>query len=67
MSAIQINDVEYKEIDGKMTAVPVAEFMVESRNDLDGITGVAAGTIAYTAGFQAMWQLAANGTWVSVF
>ncbi len=24
------------------------------------------GTIAYTAGFKAMWQLAADGTWVSL-
>ena len=40
--------------------------MVTSSSDLSDITGYAPGTIAYTAGFGSMWQLAASGSWVEI-
>ena len=40
--------------------------MVESESDLENLTGYAAGSIAYTAGFGSMWQLDADGEWVEV-
>ena len=43
-----------------------ASVMVTSSSDLANITGHAPGTIAYTAGFAKMWQLAANGSWVAI-
>ena len=39
--------------------------LVTAETDLRNLTDYAAGTIAYTAGFQAMWQLDASGSWVS--
>ena len=41
--------------------------MVTAQTDLANLPDVyPPGTIAYTAGFKAMWQLDAAGTWVSV-
>lgn len=41
--------------------------MVESADDLENLPDTyAPGSIAFTAGYQDMWQLAADGTWVSV-
>ena len=38
--------------------------MVESEDDLTALAGlVHPGSIAFTAGFAAAWQLAADGTW----
>ena len=42
-------------------------YMVESQSKLADIPDAQPGTIAYTAGFKAMWQLDTDGvTWVSV-
>ena len=40
--------------------------MVTCQGDLANLEGYLPGTIAYTAGFGSMWQLAANNTWVAV-
>lgn len=42
-----------------------ASVMVESESDLSDITG-SPGKIAYTAGFENIWQMAADGTWVEL-
>ena len=39
---------------------------VESKSDLANLTDTFTGTIAYTAGFKNMWQLAADGTWEAI-
>lgn len=40
--------------------------MVTAQSDLANLEGYLPGTVAYTAGFANVWQLAANGTWVSL-
>lgn len=41
--------------------------MVSAETDLDNLPDIyPPGTVAYTAGFQDMWQLGADGTWVSI-
>lgn len=41
--------------------------MVTAEADLAELTDIyVPGTVAYTAGFKAMWQLSADGTWVSM-
>ena len=41
--------------------------MVTAEDDLAELTDIyTPGTVAYTAGFKAMWQLSADGTWVSM-
>ncbi len=47
------------------TGAKAESVMVTSQSDLEQLSGYAPGTIAYTAGFTDMWQLAADGTWVS--
>ena len=41
--------------------------LVTSAEDLPLLPDATPGTIAYTAGFKAMWQLSADGEWVPVF
>ena len=43
-----------------------ASVMVTAESDLENLEGYNPGTIAYTAGFGSIWQLAADGTWVEV-
>lgn len=45
---------------------PAPAVMVENQSALTGLVDYPAGTIAYTAGFKAMWQKSAAGTWVSL-
>ena len=53
--------------DGKLYKGNVADsVMIESSDDLTNLTDLCPGSIAYTAGFQSMWQLSASGTWVSI-
>lgn len=41
--------------------------MISAQSDLAELTDqYPPGTIAYTAGFKAMWQLGANGAWVAM-
>lgn len=46
--------------------VAAPSVLVTAQADLSGLAGYPPGTIAYTAGFKNMWQLAANGSWVSL-
>lgn len=41
----------------------IKNVMVESESDLANLTNYGIGTIAYTAGFQKVWQKDADGTW----
>ncbi len=45
---------------------PTKAVMIDSEDDLEDLTGYDPCTVAYTAGFKAMWQLSADGTWVSM-
>jgi hypothetical protein len=42
----------------------VRAVMVTSADDLTQLTGYTPGSIAYTAGFKSLWQLAASGEWI---
>jgi hypothetical protein len=46
--------------------VAVPSVLVESQSNLANLPPYPAGTIAYTAGFKAMWQLNAAGSWISM-
>ena len=53
--------------DGELVrGAPLESVMVTAESDLASLTGYEPGTIAYTAGFKAMWQLSAAGQWVSL-
>ena len=59
-------DVDYVK-DGVLTmGADARSVMVTSESDLSGLTDLTPGSIAYTAGFASMWQLAANGNWVAL-
>ena len=45
---------------------PTPSVLVSSENDLSRLSGYNPGTIAYAAGFKAMWQLSVSGEWVNV-
>lgn len=40
--------------------------LVGSESDLDLLTNYEPGSIAYTAGFDSMWQLGVDGEWVEI-
>lgn len=40
--------------------------MVRNESDLSNLTAYAPGTIAYTAGFSAIWQKGYDGNWTGV-
>jgi hypothetical protein len=46
--------------------IPTPAVMVTAESDLANLPEYPAGTIAFTAGFSAMWQLSAAGNWVSM-
>lgn len=45
---------------------PVKNVLVGSENDLAYLTDYEPGTVAYTAGYQAMWQKDVTGEWVDI-
>ena len=54
-------------IDGALhVGVPTASVMVTGEDDLAKLPAYPAGTIAFTAGYTAMWQLGADGNWVTI-
>lgn len=64
MTVVGSNDVVDN---GVLTVgVPAPAILVESSADLASLPEYPAGTVAYTAGFKAMWQLNSDGDWVSV-
>ena len=62
--ANSVNDVVHGDLLVKDTPAPTV--LVEAQTDLAQLPAYPAGTIAYTAGFKAMWQLDTQGNWVSV-
>lgn len=42
---------------------PMLMVLISSQSDLSSLTDYEAGSIAYTAGFNKMWQKAPDGTW----
>ena len=58
------NDVVHGNLLVKDTPAPTV--LVEAQTDLAQLPTYPAGTIAYTAGFKAMWQLDTQGNWVSI-
>lgn len=53
-------------VDGTIVNNAVTEMvLVSGQADLNLLTDYSPGTIAYTAGYQAMWQKAPDGTWAS--
>lgn len=59
-----MNDVVHGDLLVKDT--PAVSVLVSAQTDLANLPAYPAGTIAYTAGFKAMWQLDASGSWISV-
>ena len=54
-------------IDGVLVRdIPARAVLVTAESDLANLPSYPAGTLAYTAGFAAMWQLSAAGTWVEM-
>ena len=62
--SIGVNDVVKDNVLHK--SIPVNVVLVTAEADLADLPEYPTGTIAYTTGFQAMWQLGADGEWVSV-
>ena len=62
-----INDISDYVKDGELHEnAPTNAIMVESESDLANLEGYYPGSVAYTAGFQAIWQLNSDGEWVSM-
>lgn len=57
--------ITYVKGDRLIRNVPVQMVLVSSESDLDALEEFSPGTIAYTAGYQTMWQKAPDGTWAS--
>ena len=51
---------------GLVENVMAPSVLVTSGDDLEELPDYPAGTMAYTAGFKALWQLDASGEWVSM-
>lgn len=47
-------------------SVPIKNVMVSSSEDLSDLSDYDIGTIAYTAGYQSIWQKGIDGTWESL-
>ena len=61
-----VGSVDYIQ-DGRVVRnADLKSVMIASQNDLANLTGYEPGTIAYTAGFKAIWQLSATGQWVAL-
>lgn len=45
---------------------PAEEVMIEDESQLAMLAGYPVGTTAYTAGYNGVWQKAADGTWVDI-
>ncbi len=65
-AVFDIGIIDYVKDGSVVKDVPTKPVMVEEEGDLDNLTGYEAGTIAFTAGFANMWQLGADGDWVSI-
>lgn len=64
---INMGEVKYVKDGDLYTGRTADAVMVEDEDDLTGLTGILnPGSIAFTAGYKEMWQLAADGTWVDM-
>ena len=63
---IAIGDIDYVQDDTVIVGVNPSSVMVKDENDLYELEGYVPGSIAYTAGFAEMWQLNADGNWVTL-
>ena len=64
-----LGNVDFVDADGAIhTEEPVRGVMVRSEDDLalSAFEDYSPGTIAFTAGFENLWQKAADGTWASI-
>lgn len=62
----QMDNIDYVD-DGEIVKnVPIKSVMVESSDDLTDLTGYSPGTIAFTTGFESVWQKSAAGTWTEI-
>lgn len=48
------------------TKIPQTTIMVSGQSDLAKLTDYPAGVLAFTAGYQKIWQKGINGSWVEV-
>lgn len=63
----KIGQLDYVQDGALHRGANVPSVMVTAQADLAELPDVyPPGTIAYTAGFKAMWQLGADGVWVSM-
>ena len=51
---------------GNITARQDVSIMVANTDERDKLTGIDPGTIAFTAGYENMWQLKTDGTWKTI-
>ena len=57
-------DIDYVDGDGDLHIhVKSPEVMITAESDLENLTGYEPSTIAFTAGYDNMWQLGADGEW----
>ena len=61
-----ITDIDYVQNGQVVVGANASSVMVTSQSDLAQLEGYVPGSIAFTAGYVNMWQLAANGTWVEL-
>lgn len=63
--ATSVNDVVIDNNDVQ-AYVPAPTVLIRSQSDLASLPNYPAGTMAYTAGFAAMWQKSVAGEWISM-
>lgn len=63
----KIGQTDYVKNGELHTGGTAPSIMVSAETDLDNLPDIyPPGTVAYTAGFQDMWQLDTDGNWVSM-
>ena len=61
----KIGQVDYVQDDKLHVGANTPSIMVTAETDFANLPDIyPPGTVAYTTGFKAMWQLGADGTWV---
>ena len=59
-------DVDYVQNGTLVLGADARSVLIGSAADLTQLTDLTPGSIAYTAGFESMWQLGANGEWTEI-
>lgn len=66
-SMSKVGQTDYTDNDGLHSVGTASAVMISDKSELaELLKHYPPGTVAYTAGFKAMWQLSAAGTWVSM-